>query len=130
MIAIRISGVPDDGYLNAMDALRVQLQIAVAGIKELDIIPGQVSVSFPPNLTQKSLGEEIVVEVSGSFTNDKDIPEVPNQITDIIQEKVVSFVRNHLKQCKLIDIFVNFLNKPAGGFVHAELHIEPSHTGP
>lgn len=67
----------------------------IAGIKELNLMPSEISVFYPRDLMQEGLGEEIIVFVDGLF----DKPERTEAVRKELAETVAKNQGTNLVEC-------------------------------
>lgn len=95
-------GVPLDNPDGFLEAFAGRCQQAVAGVRELGLKPGQVSVFFPADLLSKGLGEEIIIFVKGLYRK----PERTFEVIAKLKEAIGEEARKSFPRAQLIEVFV------------------------
>lgn len=121
MPIITVSGIHNPSL--DLNRLRHQIKNSVAAVKELRITEDQVTVFFPNDMNGIPRSEEVIVKIEGLFESPDRTAAVRKKLAKGVGAMVESFAREHLKYCRLIEVFVTEF-RPATGFVSIELKPE------
>jgi len=91
-------------WQQALEGLIESVQQAVASVEILGITPDKVTVLMPHDLVKKGLGEELIVEILGLYGNPERKPAVIKQLAAVVADAVERFAKEHLPQCRLVEV--------------------------
>lgn len=99
-------------------------EAVVFGIKELELMPKDVTVLFPPDKMAYGLGDEIIVFVDGLFEKPERTDEVRSRLAEKIGKEIKFFFERHtseyevekppIKMPKSIEVFIRPFNPKTG----------------
>lgn len=112
MPVVRVYGIPENVDQENLKSFCLDLQKAVSRTLA-NVDPNQVSVFFPKDLLKSGIGEELIVFVDGVFKEPTLHHLIRRNIIEVSEAigKVVNiWAFSNLKQCALIEVFVNECN--------------------
>ncbi len=119
MCLLEIKGMPavDEGIL---EQLIGDLQEGVASIRELNLLPSQVTVTMPVDRVQKGLGEELICLVFGLFDKPERTFDVRVRLAKHIYFILARFARGVLPQCGKVEVFPSRFNPDKEGYAEGD----------
>lgn len=110
MPILTVYGIPESMSAD-LPMMTKSLTNNIAGIKELNLMPSEISVFYPRDLMQEGLGEEIIVFVDGLFDKPERTEAVRKKLAETVAKNILMFIQGtNLVEC-LIRPF-----KPEQGF--------------
>jgi hypothetical protein len=113
--------MPDFDDLTTLGQLLFDLRTKVAEQTELGLTIDEVSVFFPVDCVEYDLGTEFVCFVEGLFVKPERTPEVRQKLADSIREVLVSFARECVPTCQMVEVLVKQFNPEKDGFAKSTI---------
>ena len=106
MCQVVISGMPITISQIDLADLKIRLQNAVAGVLGLSDPRNDVSISFPADLLEEGLGEEIIANVCGLFDLPGRDDAMMYALNCVITGEITTMAKAKISQCKSVESFV------------------------